>query len=87
MLRARAKAADEERNDQSNDAATQSGENITETCQRRAESENSGGTETLGQKSRRNLKAGERAGKHRPHQPQRGESRDRIPPCQIGSIT
>ena len=60
MLRARAKAADEKRNDQSDDAATQSGEDITETCHRRAERKNRGGTETLGQKSRRNLEAGER---------------------------
>jgi len=61
VLRARTEAADEERNDQSHDATAQSSEDIAQPGQRGAKRKNRGGTETLGQEPRRNLKAGKRS--------------------------
>src|SRR5215510_12659108 len=74
MLRTRAKAADEKRNNQSDDTTAQPGKNIAKTGQRRAEGKHGGSTKTFGEKARGNLKAGKRAGEHCFHEPKRGKA-------------
>ena len=74
MLRAGAEAADEQRGHQRGDAGAQAGEAIADAGERGAERQHDRRAVPLGQKARGNLKAGERAGEHRLHQPERGKA-------------
>ena len=74
MLRAGAEPADEQRGHQRDDAAAEAGKTIANTGERGAEREHDRRTEALGQEARGNLKARQRAGEHRLHQPERGKA-------------
>src|SRR5450756_2182660 len=74
MLRAGAQPGHEQRGHQRGDAAAEAGEAIAEAGERGAEREHDRRAEPLGQQARGNLKASERAGEYRLHQPERGKA-------------
>ena len=72
MLRARAHAADEERDDQEPEAGARAGQAVAGAGKRGAEREHRGRTQAFGDEPGGNLQAGHGAGEQRAQQPELG---------------
>ena len=79
MLRARAHAADKERNGQEPETGARAGQAVAGAGKRSSEREHRGRTQTFGDEPRGNLQAGHGAGEQRAQQPELGKAQPELP--------